>query len=289
MQNSMFRGEVFILKKLIVALLCVALIASGGCARYLVPYNDPAAVDEQDQDSRQERGDSQGAGDEQGQGDSQGAGDEQGQYDSQDQELALSIGHLEPDMLHFASLENFLLAHRAARAGGDITEYIAYWRSGLSDTELADAVRNTNLSGLEKLYLLTNVPEDFQIHRIDINESFVTFWYMPTELLDMEYPYLDAMFRHQQRDFQFSFTRWSIESPLDSIMEQSGIGEEDLIDGMYRFNGNNLIEWASGSERIILYTPLDMGSDPENLVRFAEMIIVDLSDESEVAQLLIHL
>jgi len=171
------------------------------------------------------------------------------------------------DMLHFSSPGDLLDAHKTVAAGGDIADFVSYWRATSTESNLSDVVESVNFSSLERLYLPTNIPEDYQIYRIDISKEFVSIWYLPEAYINMQDGFPVAT--NQQKYFHFSFTRWNTEPLSDSAMD-------DLNDDRYGFDGHNMIQWSFCNERFLLYTPTEMGNDRSELIRFAEMRIVEV-------------
>ena len=128
--------------------------------------------------------------------------------------------------LEFASVEELLGSYRAAKIGK-------------VDEGLANLVENVNLAALEKLYLPTSIPKEYQLYKIYVNEEAVSFWYWHEENLASESSFLNT--EGQMQEFLFSFTRrWGVNSPMDAILRQFGGTKEDLIDGKYYFLEPNL-------------------------------------------------
>ena len=167
------------------------------------------------------------------------AGCGQSNHDDQESgthdEIAVSVP---VDALVFGSLEEFLDTYRGISLRGVVDS-------------LADSV---NLLGLTNFYLPIGIPENFELHRIEVNPYFVIISYLPREYLVSEemirYGYWN--FRH----FQFTFTRWDIDNPMSGILEQFSMTERDLIDGKYFVGLTNSVIWASEREVLHLYTPL---------------------------------
>ena len=207
----------------------------------------------------------------------------------EEEELMASSAEAELAMLHFSSLEDFLAAYRIVKAGGEIADLVTHWRAPFSDSDLADVSDEVNLSALERFYLPVNIPKEFQLYRIDIGESSVTVWYVHDDLLISESPYLDAMFQHPQRHFQFTFTRWEIDSPMDEVLQQNLRGGDVFIDGKFIFTEPNMLTWTSDKELIYMYTPLPVADSVSDLIRFTEFEVIDLLDDNAVSALLEYL
>ncbi|MCL2571305.1 MAG: InlB B-repeat-containing protein [Defluviitaleaceae bacterium] len=146
------------------------------------------------------------------------------------------------DPLVFLSLDEFIVNHNA----------IALDRGG----SVADII---NLAGLERLYLPSNLPLEYQLYRLMINENAVNLVYLHIDDMISEDTVMDALI--QQRHFQFSFTRWDVDSPMEGILQQMGATEDDLINGRYLFVEPNMLIWASDREVIYMYTPLSLSNN----------------------------
>ena len=188
------------------------------------------------------------------------------------------------DMLFFSSLEDFLTAHRTLRDGGDITDLVAEWQASFTDMDLADVIVNAGLASLETFYLPVGIPEEFQIHRVDINESGVGIWYLHKDELAFE----DADWFEISRswDFLFSFTHVETPGNMRSILQQHNMSEEDLVDGRL-FLEPDLFVWAYGRVRMLLYIPMSLVSDNvADMLRLTEVKAVNLLDAEMVETLL---
>jgi len=198
------------------------------------------------------------------------------------------IGRGVPDTLYFTSLVEFLESTRIARTGRAVGEF----------AELADSV---NLLGLEEFYLPIGIPEAYKIYRISVTEDFVSLWYLPEEHLVSEGAARYAQARQQH--FLFWFTRWDIDSPMESILGQFRVTEEDLIDGRYFFREPRTLRWASDSERVGVQIPMPTTNPQgqhvipdgqgghtafaaEDLVQLAQTFTVDLTDDDLVEYLI---
>ncbi|MCL2409810.1 MAG: hypothetical protein FWC96_09440 [Oscillospiraceae bacterium] len=184
-------------------------------------------------------------------------------------------GSFIPDELRFSSLEEFLLS------------YLGAMSSRARGGALSELEESVDLLSLERFYLPMNIPEEYRLFRILVDEYNVSLWFLPEEHLgsDMAISNATASSRH----FLLGVTRGlNLENPKAEIVEGYGITEEDLIDGKYYFNGWNMFIWGSEGEILILYTPLppavglsDNGSG-DDLVQFTEMYVLDLTDEEAI-------
>jgi len=127
--------------------------------------------------------------------------------------------------------------------------------AGRANNDMAKYAESVNFTALERLYKPTNIPNEYQLYRISVNEDVVTLLYLHKDDLISEYTAWDALIH--QRHFQFTFTRWDIENPMAGIMAQTDTTETDLINGRYIFIEPNMFIWASDSEIIYMYTPLN--------------------------------
>ena len=144
------------------------------------------------------------------------------------------------EQLVFSSVEELLSSYRAVITG-DADGYLAY---------LAEKV---NFTELERLYLPISIPEGYEIYKITINERTVSFYYLHKEDLVSEHAFLSA--NVQQRDFQFNFTRWGTDSPMEGVLRQNNATKRDLISGKYFFKEPNSITWSSDRYILFMYTP----------------------------------
>ena len=156
------------------------------------------------------------------------------------------------------------------------------WQSWLTEPDLAEVFENLNFARLETLYLPTNIPEDFRLHRITVNAGFVQFLYMHKE---------DG---YRQR-FLFSFSRsdYDPSTLLTDLLRQNNASEEDLIESRYLFIAEpDHFTWVSDRGAILrMYTPVVRGDvamengSPADMVRFTEIGAANLQDMNEVAAL----
>jgi len=199
------------------------------------------------------------------------------------------------DELVFFSLEEFLDAYNAVRAGIS-TEDIARLESG------------ANLATLETIYFPIGIPEEYQLYRITVNVETVGFWYLREDDLVSEYSIQMAL--AYQHHYLFFFTRWDMESPMEGVFSQRNATEADLIDGVYLFTPPNKYVWFSDREILTLYTPIPFSVDQQKAMltdefddilwqelkqelsddakqqQYTEVMVVNLLDENEVSALL---
>jgi len=201
-----------------------------------------------------------------------------------DDDHEMIVGSEVVDTLRFSSVEELLSMHRSVRMGRMVGHH----------DEIAESV---NFSSLETLYLPTGIPESYHLFRILVNENFVTFCYLPEEHLVSEEATRLAI--AQSKDFQFSFTRWDLDSPMDGIFRQVRSTEESLIDDSFLFIEPNMLIWASDREVLHLYTPLPSRSargwsamgefagvaanEPADLAVFTEVAAINLHDDHMIA------
>ncbi|MCL2577768.1 MAG: copper amine oxidase N-terminal domain-containing protein, partial [Defluviitaleaceae bacterium] len=176
-----------------------------------------------------------------------------------------------------------------------------------SDSEIARITAHVDFASLDEIHLLTNLPETFRLNSIMVFDEVVNVWYMPIEedtgktrsnaVSDLQY-------------FQFQVTRWTYEdleswgvnSPIDGVMRQSGLTEEDYINGKYLFyERTHELFWAQGSNRFVLRMPRvthenndalwlsaeELGLAAEfsvnDMLKFTETVTIDLQDEINIA------
>jgi len=147
-----------------------------------------------------------------------------------------------PSEMVFSSLEEFVLTYSTALAG----------RAG---DDIAILAESMNLSTLERLYMPTNIPSEYQLYRITVDENAVTLLYLHSDDLVTEGMIWDALIN--QRHFKFVVTRWDIDSPMAGILAQTESTDADLIDGRYLFIEPNMFIWSSDRDVIYMYTPLN--------------------------------
>jgi len=209
------------------------------------------------------------------------------------QELGELCAFPVPELM-FYSIEEFLYAY-------------AEVSDGRASDDLTRRARNTDLSSLDTIHLLTNLPEAFQLALIDVHETRVTIVYVVDIDEDAGIGSRNIFMRPH---FQLQVYRWTYEdleswrinSPLDGIMQQTGLTEEDLIDGKYLFyERTNDLHWAQGSNLFMLrmpsvshgnsdisgFTAEDLGLAPEinvnDVIEFSETVAVNLYDENNIS------
>jgi len=152
------------------------------------------------------------------------------------------------NILRFTSLTEFLLAYNEAAEARLLGRR-------------SDFDGDVNLAALESLYLPIGIPDNYRLFRILATPAEISFWYLPEEHLVSDDAIMGAL--SHQLNFSFGFTRWVWEtgSPKESMMEQHRLTEEDLIDGIYYFDGRRRFQWASDSQRISMGIPLPTTDD----------------------------
>ena len=148
----------------------------------------------------------------------------------------------------YSSLEEFLDAYVAVS-------------EGRAFGELAKKAMDSNLTSLDTLYLLTNIPEEFQLTLIDVREEWVRIVYV------VDIPE-NAVFRNvfMHPHFELQFTRstyedleeWGYNSPMDGIFNDRDFKEYVQIDeGYYFYERVNTLHWAQGSNLVMLKMPTE--------------------------------
>jgi len=97
----------------------------------------------------------------------------------------------------------------------------------------------------------------------------------------------------QRRFYQFLFTPMNSDSPLDGTFRQTGMTEDDLIDGRYLYYRNRL-SWAEGTDLLSLHFPRSpivgfadgIETNPADLVPYAQVVAIDLFNDAVVDALL---
>jgi len=193
-----------------------------------------------------------------------------------------------PDRLAFSSLNELIASYNATAASK------ANNVSSRIDSILPNLEESVNLLALERLYLPTNIPSEYQLHQITVFENNVSLVYLHIDDLVSEDTIVEALIH--QRHFLFNFTRWNVESPMEGILQQNDATIDDLIDGKYLLVEPNLLIWASDNEVIYMYVPLmprhtlgqrELTNDDAisvehalEQIRFTETMVVDLRNDA---------
>ena len=206
------------------------------------------------------------------------------QHEAAQEPVAQPAPSLVNRTLGFASVEEFLYAHRAVREG----------RATGSLTNLAAAV---DFLSLDELHIITNLPGTYRLHGIEIDGSGVGMWFFPEEA----FVSMDAMHnaRSNRYFFHFSFTRWDLDSPMAGVISQFGFTSEDIINGRYYFSetgGSGIFYWAQGREVFSMRLPRVLHENHgisafdvnnlHNMTQFAQTTTIDLHDEALVTALI---
>ena len=193
--------------------------------------------------------------------------------------------------LGVGSVEEFLYAYRAVK-------------EGRATGNLANLAAAVDFISLNELHVLTNLPETYRLHGIEVDSGGVGMWFFPEDAFTS----MDAM--HNARDnrhfFHFSFTRWDLESPMAGVSRQFGFTDEDSISGRYYFResaGSVLFYWAYGREVLTMRLPRTLhgnhgisafGIDVINptsdtahmMIPFTQTTTINLHDEALVTALI---
>jgi len=170
-----------------------------------------------------------------------------------------------PDKLEFKSIEQFLEAYKTVKEGKAVGD-------------LANKADSVDFTGLEKLYVPKNIPEEYQLANILVNEDAIILWYLPKEHMGSS----DAiqMALAKQMEFQIGFARWDLDDPMAGIMKQKKATEKDLIDGKYLFSRPNMLQWELDRGVMNMYMPLKYCTSKKKIaeaVKFAEVTAIDLT------------
>ncbi|MCL2576501.1 MAG: hypothetical protein FWE27_00415 [Defluviitaleaceae bacterium] len=103
--------------------------------------------------------------------------------------------------------------------------------------DLTKRANLTDLTSLDTIYLLTNLPQAFQLVLIDVRKTMITFIYVVDIDEEVGIVSRDIFMRPH---FQLQVYRWTDEdleswranSPMDGIILHFGFTEEDLIEEM---------------------------------------------------------
>jgi len=88
--------------------------------------------------------------------------------------------------------------------------------------------------------------------------------------------------------FQLIMSRIDMDDPMEPMMRQFNFTERDMIDGRYFDEQRRTFRWAHGREHLSLRLP-SAGFEDYNvhdLLPFTEIIVIDLTDEAKVAELI---
>jgi hypothetical protein len=194
------------------------------------------------------------------------------------------------DLIQFSSLEDYLNAYLASKAGGSIEEF----------TEGGYFSERINFTEFEILHLPTAILENFVIRRIRINEfGSMTFWFLPE---DAEGP-TNAFWQwwNDYPHFRLSIRESLYENGMELLLQGSNQTVDDLIDGKYfisrTYNLFISFTWVSDGMLFDLYIDLRSQDTEEfkelfgdgdvlDFVRFAETRAVDLTDTEAVLDLI---
>ena len=148
-------------------------------------------------------------------------------------------------VLEFRSLEEFLVNY-------SLVEQNATTRNG------ATIELRTNFAALETLYVPINIPEEYSLYKIKVTARDVGFWYVHRDDMISEETIREAI--ALQRHYLFGITRWNLETdfPMEGILRQNNASKEEYLARGYIFAEPNVLFWASDSEILTLYMPLDM-------------------------------
>jgi len=194
------------------------------------------------------------------------------------------------DGLKFSSMEEFLSGYIIAKESGaieEITDLVVDWSAVDTNKEFADVVEGTDFKSLETLHQLANVPEEFQLYRITVNERNISFRYLHENDLVSEETIKEAL--DQQRYFLFSISGREDEASvlMESVLRWNRATEEDLVEDRYLFVEPNRLVWVSDGAIFRLSVPLStIGAVGGNPVQFTETLELDLQDIDAVSDVI---
>jgi len=205
-----------------------------------------------------------------------------------------------PDQIRFSSVEDFLNAYIIANEGGDITNLVSRWETA-TEGDIASVTDSINFTSFEEFYLPVDIPDEFELHNIEITEEFVGFAFLHRDDMGSEEAVQDVM--RYFRELHFGFARWDVDDYIlfDAMMRQSW--EQDiLIDGKYLFReselGDHTFHWISNRTRFWLHLPANLDptgdrsetnelggislDDPHAMISFTETTTLNLQDTRAV-------
>ena len=231
------------------------------------------------------------------------------------------------DFIEFATLEDLLVAYQTVREGGDIERVLNnraenYRLSEFFEdldfareyellephNDVGNFAERTDLFSLETLHIPVGIPEDFELRKISLTETYVSFTYLPVGTILSS---RSDIWSEDNAGFHFGFRRWDVDDSVlfDAMLDQfSHIidGEEDLIDGKYLFRTPHSVAWVAHRTRFSLslphyhhfeggmYIETFLSEDishyrPRDMVRFTEMVSIDLTDTVAVRAMITEL
>jgi len=205
-----------------------------------------------------------------------------------------------PDQIRFSSVEDFLNAYIIASEGGDIANVVSRWETA-TDRGLASVADSINFTSFEAFHLPVGIPEDFELHHIEINKEFVNFIFLHHDDMGSEEAFWDALWNF--RELRFGFFRWDEDDAtlFDGLMAVSS-ELDTLIDGKYLFrereSGAHSFNWVSDRTSFSLHLPANLDptndrsatnelggislDDPHAMVSFTETTTLNLQDTRAV-------
>ena len=232
------------------------------------------------------------------------------------------------DFIEFATLEDFLVVYQTAREGGDIERVLNnrteshrlsesfqnmdFWREYEllePHNDVGTLAERTDLFSLETLHIPVGIPEEFELRKITVTETYVAFRYLP---IGTRISSRGDFWSKTNLGFEFSFVHWDMDDSVlfDAMLDQfSHIidGEEDLIDGKYFYcPDRKFFDWVAHRTRFSLslphyhhfeggmYIETFLSEDishyrPRDMVRFTEMVSIDLTDTATVRAMITEL
>jgi len=186
------------------------------------------------------------------------------------------------DELTFSSVEEFLSSYIMVKENGtieEITDLVVDWNAVDTNAGFADVVEGTDFISIETLFKLVNIPEEFHLYRVTVNERNISFRYLHENDLASEETIQEAL--NQQRYFLFSISGRENEASvlMESVLRWNRATEEDLIEDRYLLAEPNRLVWVSDGAIFRLSVPMSMSDAVgDNLVEFSETLKIDLQD-----------
>jgi len=208
------------------------------------------------------------------------------EYESYSEEIDYSkfrAPHPLPDALVFTSIEELIEIYQLVKTGkadelekskADRIVMFGYDEDAGNLMKIAESM---NFAALDKIYIPVGIPEEYQLYKIEVKKKSVCYSYFLEEDLASEETKGIAI--GEQKNFQFDFTRWNIDSPMDGILQQCNATTKDLINGKYLYSQPYSLYWGFDREVLHMYLPRPLWNiGISEMKKLTEVTIVDLLD-----------
>lgn len=117
----------------------------------------------------------------------------------------------------------------------------------------AEEEDTADLNSLERYYLPSGIPEEYQLYKITPGSSDIGFWYLPKQNQTSPGAILDA--ESQLKHFLFLMMRDGYD--LDTVLAQYGASDDDQQDGrcLIQRERENIVIWEEDGSVLMLYLP----------------------------------